>query len=60
MTGLDSLNGLLQRCLHIIIHGFVFLKLTKPVGEHNPQAGPASASLHPVNLTISMPIIYYT
>jgi len=60
MTGLDSLNGLPQRSLHIVIHGFVFLKFTKPVDGRNLQAATAAASLHPGNLTISLPRIYYT
>jgi hypothetical protein len=43
------------------IHGFVFLKFTKPADEHLLQAFPnASANLVLFNQTISLPFINYS
>jgi len=40
VTSQFPLHGLPEARLHIAIHGFVFLKDTKPAHEHNLQALP--------------------
>jgi hypothetical protein len=50
MTIFWQLPGLPRRTLHMAIHGFVFLKYTKPADEHHLQVYPdrvASLLLQP-------------